>query len=162
MPYMHKSIRPSAPMPNDTKAKISATKMGHEVTEETRAKIAAGNTGKKYRDYSTDGRSNVTEEKKLTEDRLREIRVIFQNTALQGDDLEQKGTPWPPIVSKLHTAVWDLLNEVRRLRRKEKDIIREAQILYESGDPRTKWAELPGEYRERWYTVARTARDLHN
>jgi hypothetical protein len=51
----------------------------------------------------------------LTEERMKEISSLQERVALQGEDLYHKGTPWPDVVSRQHTAIYDLVNEVRRL-----------------------------------------------
>jgi hypothetical protein len=51
----------------------------------------------------------------ITEERLKEIDALFQNVAMQGEDLHHKGIPWPPVVGEQHTAIWELMREVRRL-----------------------------------------------
>jgi hypothetical protein len=52
----------------------------------------------------------------ISEERMKEISALQQRVALQGEDLHHKGTPWPDVVSRQHTAIWELLNEVRRLK----------------------------------------------
>jgi hypothetical protein len=51
----------------------------------------------------------------ITEERLKEIGALFQNVAMQGEFLYGEGTPWPPVVGEQHTAIWELMREVRRL-----------------------------------------------
>lgn len=58
---------------------------------------------------------------KLTEERMAQIKNLFEYVALRGEHLHHAGTPWPDEVSRLHTAVWDLWWEVRRLQKKEAD-----------------------------------------
>jgi hypothetical protein len=52
----------------------------------------------------------------ITEERLKEISALQQRVSLQGEDLYHKGTPWPDVVSKQQTAIYELMNEVRRLK----------------------------------------------
>jgi hypothetical protein len=53
----------------------------------------------------------------ITEDRMKDIDALFQRVSLQGEDLHHKGTPWPDVVGKQHSAIWDLFREVRRLQK---------------------------------------------
>lgn len=51
----------------------------------------------------------------LTEERMKEISSLQERVSLQGEDLYHKGTPWPDVVGRQHTAIYDLVKEVRRL-----------------------------------------------
>lgn len=51
----------------------------------------------------------------MTEDRMTEIAALQQRVSMQGEHLHHQGTPWPEVVGRQNTAIWELFHEVRRL-----------------------------------------------
>lgn len=57
----------------------------------------------------------MTELGPLSNERIRDITALHQRVALEGEDRYHRGEPWPDVVSRQHTAIYELLTELQRL-----------------------------------------------
>lgn len=65
-------------------------------------------------------RASQASHEPLSGERLQQIKAHYQLVAMEGEDRHHRGEPWPEVVGRQLTAIFDLLREVERLTKQQK------------------------------------------